>query len=143
MLNELFQGGPDCRAFGQPQAQALSDFRINCEQVQFLTEDTVIALLRFFNLSEVGLQFLFVEVGCSIDSLEGPSFAFPLGTGDAEDFERLDAVRLRDVGATAEVDELALAVKAEGFVVGQARLCLLYTSPSPRDRQKYRMPSSA
>ena len=23
------------------------------------------------------------------------------------------------------------------------RICLLYTSPSPRDRQKYRMPSSA
>ena len=25
----------------------------------------------------------------------------------------------------------------------QRRFCLLYTSPSPRDRQKYRMPSSA
>ena len=28
-------------------------------------------------------------------------------------------------------------------VVGLAVLCLLYTSPSPRDRQKSRMPSSA
>ena len=26
---------------------------------------------------------------------------------------------------------------------GQPLTCLLYTSPSPRDRQKYRMPSSA
>ena len=26
---------------------------------------------------------------------------------------------------------------------GAARACLLYTSPSPRDRQKSRMPSSA
>ena len=26
---------------------------------------------------------------------------------------------------------------------GQIRICLLYTSPSPRDRQKSRMPSSA
>ena len=26
---------------------------------------------------------------------------------------------------------------------GQAGICLLYTSPSPRDRQKSRMPSSA
>ena len=26
---------------------------------------------------------------------------------------------------------------------GQNRFCLLYTSPSPRDRQKSRMPSSA
>ena len=30
---------------------------------------------------------------------------------------------------------------AEGFV--EDGLCLLYTSPSPRDRQKSRMPSSA
>ena len=27
--------------------------------------------------------------------------------------------------------------------LGRASLCLLYTSPSPRDRQKSRMPSSA
>ena len=29
------------------------------------------------------------------------------------------------------------------FVPGNSYLCLLYTSPSPRDRQKSRMPSSA
>ena len=29
------------------------------------------------------------------------------------------------------------------FEIKQKRLCLLYTSPSPRDRQKSRMPSSA
>ena len=28
-------------------------------------------------------------------------------------------------------------------IVGQSGSCLLYTSPSPRDRQKSRMPSSA
>ena len=28
-------------------------------------------------------------------------------------------------------------------IVNQAQICLLYTSPSPRDRQKSRMPSSA
>ena len=32
---------------------------------------------------------------------------------------------------------------AEGFVGDGANSCLLYTSPSPRDRQKSRMPSSA
>ena len=30
-----------------------------------------------------------------------------------------------------------------GFIHGVMNTCLLYTSPSPRDRQKYRMPSSA
>ena len=29
------------------------------------------------------------------------------------------------------------------FVTLELGTCLLYTSPSPRDRQKYRMPSSA
>ena len=29
------------------------------------------------------------------------------------------------------------------LAIGLLRVCLLYTSPSPRDRQKYRMPSSA
>ena len=34
-------------------------------------------------------------------------------------------------------------VKRQAEVVSQRGLCLLYTSPSPRDRQKSRMPSSA
>ena len=38
----------------------------------------------------------------------------------------------------AFVRELVRLVKPGGFVI-----CLLYTSPSPRDRQKSRMPSSA
>ena len=29
------------------------------------------------------------------------------------------------------------------FIAKQCMICLLYTSPSPRDRQKSRMPSSA
>ena len=40
--------------------------------------------------------------------------------------------------------------EAEVFIIGEAKepyamcvICLLYTSPSPRDRQKSRMPSSA
>ena len=36
-------------------------------------------------------------------------------------------------------EELSLAIEAEQAEKG----CLLYTSPSPRDRQKSRMPSSA
>ena len=32
---------------------------------------------------------------------------------------------------------------SESLAAGVFRICLLYTSPSPRDRQKSRMPSSA
>ena len=35
------------------------------------------------------------------------------------------------------------AYKTHGTAVTAAMACLLYTSPSPRDRQKSRMPSSA
>ena len=37
----------------------------------------------------------------------------------------------------------ALHVKSRLITSRKKRICLLYTSPSPRDRQKSRMPSSA
>ena len=41
-------------------------------------------------------------------------------------------------------DALAKPLLIEGEAgVGKTEVCLLYTSPSPRDRQKSRMPSSA
>ena len=45
----------------------------------------------------------------------------------------------QDAGQDAEQDAEVLAERA----AIQAEGCLLYTSPSPRDRQKSRMPSSA
>ena len=66
--------------------------------------------------------------------------------------ERARSDWVRDLG----IDQLAM--KAEGIVFAVRRVeadyiavarfddvltCLLYTSPSPRDRQKSRMPSSA
>ena len=41
------------------------------------------------------------------------------------------------------LEGLATAGMVNGQALEQMRLCLLYTSPSPRDRQKSRMPSSA
>ena len=43
-----------------------------------------------------------------------------------------------DVWKSSELKEVA-----DIFKFKQSRICLLYTSPSPRDRQKSRMPSSA
>ena len=51
----------------------------------------------------------------------------------------LTAEYLTDDGSEA-YDELVAAFAKIG---GQSETCLLYTSPSPRDRQKSRMPSSA
>ena len=41
---------------------------------------------------------------------------------------------------SAELEELLIDAEADDE---QVQHCLLYTSPSPRDRQKSRMPSSA
>ena len=45
--------------------------------------------------------------------------------------------------ATKKQIPMLAAYGVIGFAAVQAGYCLLYTSPSPRDRQKSRMPSSA
>ena len=42
-----------------------------------------------------------------------------------------------------EKDNRTVAVHAGGIVAALRYICLLYTSPSPRDRTRSRMPSSA
>ena len=44
---------------------------------------------------------------------------------------------------SARITALDLNAAALGYVVANHRLCLLYTSPSPRDLSTSRMPSSA
>ena len=39
-------------------------------------------------------------------------------------------------------DDMKFAVE-KVKITGHNKVCLLYTSPSPRDRTRYRMPSSA
>ena len=41
------------------------------------------------------------------------------------------------------VEDMTAGTRAFQKGFGQVQDCLLYTSPSPRDRQKSRMPSSA
>ena len=43
----------------------------------------------------------------------------------------------------AGVDDMPACVEAMDEMFKLLHICLLYTSPSPRDRQKSRMPSSA
>ena len=68
--------------------------------------------------------FLLLELKKLLTKSVGPSLS---GPGGLNAFARLE-------------DHLLQIVD---IVIHSSRICLLYTSPSPRDRQKSRMPSSA
>ena len=53
------------------------------------------------------------------------------------------AAMIRGVNILADTVKVTLGPKGRNVVMDKSYGCLLYTSPSPRDRQKSRMPSSA
>ena len=55
--------------------------------------------------------------------------------GDVDAAHRLITANLRNV--------VRIAMDYAGYGMPLEDICLLYTSPSPRDRTRYRMPSSA
>eukprot|EP01015_Nassula_variabilis_P035463 TRINITY_DN8916_c0_g1_i1.p2 TRINITY_DN8916_c0_g1~~TRINITY_DN8916_c0_g1_i1.p2 ORF type:complete len:102 (-),score=36.12 TRINITY_DN8916_c0_g1_i1:5-310(-) len=55
-------------------------------------------------------------------------------------YQRLDA---QLSGALYQLNSAATTDALVGIMKDVSQICLLYTSPSPRDRQKSRMPSSA
>ena len=79
----------------------------------------------------------------------GPIAALLGGRAAPDDRDkRLDQLAENQVAFTVGVIVLsAKMAKADGVVtadeVNAFKACLLYTSPSPRDRQRSRMPSSA
>ena len=89
---------------------------------------------------------LFARAGRLDQSFKAYSNAFRVGFVPKEritslveallDFQRSKLVRERKDGPTTGDDQTCSAFTCSSC-------CLLYTSPSPRDRQKSRMPSSA
>ena len=51
--------------------------------------------------------------------------------------------KLGQVGEKVQDSQTWAAIFRPGSIFRKGYTCLLYTSPSPRDRQKSRMPSSA
>ena len=74
--------------------------------------------------------------GTTTDPVEKPMELLPIGP-----VLFVDTAGVDDVGALGaqRIEKTHLAIARTDVGV----LCLLYTSPSPRDRQKSRMPSSA
>ena len=87
-----------------------------------------------------------------ISSIWSQDMAIDLGTANTLVVLKGQGVVLNEPSVVAVVDNkgkksvLAVGDEAKtmlGRTPGNIQACLLYTSPSPRDRQKSRMPSSA
>ena len=87
------------------------------------------------------LEQLFVKLRRSglVQSTRGPSGGYELGRSVHE-------IRVIDILSAVDetLDAMYKGAGASGAVSGsKAQSCLLYTSPSPRDMRRSRMPSSA
>ena len=65
---------------------------------------------------------------------------------DFQDLDHIDGLSISVVSANLyknNRDDLSMFYFRDGANYGSVYTCLLYTSPSPRDRTRSRMPSSA
>ena len=64
--------------------------------------------------------------------------------GTAREVSKLCGSELEiDVNLSQDAQVSNVALRVQACALGQSSACLLYTSPSPRDKRQYRMPSSA
>ena len=76
------------------------------------------------------------KIDSKIDEINKVKGELPLEVQDLED--EMTGLRTRIDNINAEIEELNTLTKQR-----KREVCLLYTSPSPRDRTRSRMPSSA
>ncbi|MDT4823292.1 hypothetical protein FQZ97_565130 [compost metagenome] len=88
------------------------------EQVEFAADLAVVAALGLFQHVQIGFLLFLGRPGGAVNALEHLvlAVAAPVGASHLHQLEDLQLARGRHVGAAAEVDEIAFAVQAEGFV---------------------------
>src|SRR5262249_35522618 len=131
LSDESFQQPANGCSLRHPQDQTAAGNRTDGEQPQLLAEHAVVAFLGLLDLVQVGVELLLVEEGSTVEALElfAAAVVLPVGTGDAEQLERADLARVRNVRTAAEVDELALTVEAERRVLLQVVVDVLDLVP--------------
>ena len=103
---------------------------------------------RNINKAEAG-HFKNANTAPKSNLFEFKNFENELSVGDVLNVDHFSEGEFVDVSGTSKGKGFQGVVKRHGFAGvgqsthGQHNSCLLYTSPSPRDRQKSRMPSSA
>ena len=86
----------------------------------------------------VELQHMIYSRAQPVEGLGSNSRSLPLVSRDVRSVDET-----AQSGASLKSEAMLLATRYPAVFRDNALTCLLYTSPSPRDRQKSRMPSSA
>ena len=104
-----------------PQDQAAADQLADGEQLELLAEHAMVAFLRLFQLVQIGVEVLLAEERGGVEPLQllAAGVVLPVGAGDAEQLEGADLAGVRNVRPAAQVDELALAIEAQGRILLQ------------------------
>ena len=91
--------------------------------------------------------FLVLMLTASITACSGPFVLLPGGALEGSTVAIPDSWAFTDAVKTVQLETRPVdpySVNVWVIAIGEnLYICLLYTSPSPRDRQKSRMPSSA
>ena len=101
-----------------------------------------VEIARAANVSELMIGLSIVAIGTSLPELAATIASimrreFGLAIGGVVGSNLFNALAV--LGVVAVIGP----VEVDAMVRNRDAICLLYTSPSPRDRQKSRMPSSA
>ena len=122
LRNEVLQLLSDERPFGCPQESGPARPFRRCETSPSRFPSTRWSrFLASSSMLQMFVQILLSEKRGRIQSLQllALLIAFPVGTGNRKQFEGTNLFGRRNVGTTAQVDELALLIKRQRFVVGQ------------------------
>ena len=135
--SDLSMNDPDGTGGGVSD-QAADDDSVELEELFGPDDD-----FDFSKKEEVNLNFDdHLETSATVAAEAGLELNDSLGHDAGLDLESAGDSALDGVGVDSDADGLVAPV-ADAVADAADAVCLLYTSPSPRDRQKSRMPSSA
>ena len=119
LAQEVLDDAPDAAAVRVPQHETGTDLLLDGEEVEALAEHAVVAFLGLFQAVQVFAQVLIGKEGGAVDALEhlAAFVAPPVRARHAQELEVPEAAGAGDVGATAEVEEGAVAVDGDDFVL--------------------------
>src|SRR5881227_1239140 len=95
-----------------PEDQPRPGQLLNGKQVKLLAQHAMVALLRFFDLVQIGVEIFLAEKRSSVNALQLRVLLVsqPVSPGDIQQLECFDLARRRDVRSAAEVEKVASLV---------------------------------